>query len=51
MLSPWIDKAIRRFGAEVHGSRVVELEDTNHYVYIVDEALVVREMRKFLLHD
>lgn len=28
---------------------VIELQDTNHYVYIVDEALVVREVRKFLL--
>ncbi len=51
MLSPWIDGAIRRFRSQVHDSRVVELQDTNHYVYIVDEALVVREMRKFLLHD
>jgi hypothetical protein len=27
---------------------VIELPDANHYLYIVDEALVVREMRKFL---
>jgi hypothetical protein len=33
----------------VKNSRVVELHDTNHYVYIVNEALVVREMRRFLL--
>ncbi len=51
MLSPWVDGAIRRFRSQVHDSRVVELQDTNHYVYIVDEAFVVREMRKFLLHD
>ena len=51
MLSPWVDGAIRRFRSQVRDSRVVELQDTNHYVYIVDEALVVREMRKFLLHD
>ena len=29
--------------------RVVELHDTNHYVFVVDEALVILEMRKFLL--
>jgi hypothetical protein len=33
----------------VKGSRVVEIPNTNHYVYIVEEALVVREMRPFLL--
>jgi pimeloyl-ACP methyl ester carboxylesterase len=49
MLSPWVDAAIRRFRSEVRDSRVVELQDTNHYVFIVDEALAVREMRKFLL--
>jgi pimeloyl-ACP methyl ester carboxylesterase len=49
MLSPWVAGAIRRFRSEVRDSRVVELEDTNHYVFIVDEALVVREMREFLL--
>ena len=48
-LSPWIASAIRRFRAEVKGSRVVELRDRNHYVYIVDEPVVVREMRGFLL--
>jgi hypothetical protein len=30
-------------------SRVLEIPNTNHYVYIVEEALVVREMRTFLL--
>ena len=48
-LSKWTGGAIQRFGAEVKGSHVVELRDTNHYVFIVEEALVVREMRKFLL--
>jgi pimeloyl-ACP methyl ester carboxylesterase len=48
-LSKWTEGATRRFRSEVKGSRVVELSNTNHYVYIVDEALVVREMRKFLL--
>jgi len=35
----------------VKNSRVFELHNTCHYVFIVDEALVVREMRKFLLTD
>jgi pimeloyl-ACP methyl ester carboxylesterase len=48
-LSKWVDGAIQRFGSEVKNSRVVEVHDSNHYVYVVDEALVVREMRKFLL--
>jgi len=48
-LSKWTGGAIERFRAEVKGSHVVELRDTNHYVFIVDEAVVVREMRKFLL--
>ena len=48
-LSKWNEGAIQRFRSEVKDSRVVELPNTNHYVYIVEEALVVREMRKFLL--
>ena len=48
-LSKWNERAIQRFRSEVKGARVVELQNTNHYVYVVDEALVVREMRKFLL--
>jgi hypothetical protein len=40
---------IQRFRTEVKDARVVELPDANHYVFIVEEALVVREMRKFLL--
>jgi hypothetical protein len=42
---------IQRFRSGVKNSRVIELHDTNHYVFIVDEALVVREMRKFLLEE
>jgi len=49
VLSPWVAGAVQRFRAEVKGSRVVELRDRNHYVYIVDEPVVVREMRHFLL--
>lgn len=48
-LSPWNAGAIERFRSEVANSHVIELLDTNHYIFIVDEALVVREMRKFLL--
>jgi non-heme chloroperoxidase len=49
VLSTWTDGALQRFRSEVRGSRVVEIPNTNHYVYIVEEALVVREMRAFLL--
>ena len=50
-LAKWIGGAIQRFRSGVKNSRVIELHDTNHYVFIVDEALVVREMRKFLLEE
>ena len=50
-LSKWVAGAIQRFRSEVKQARVVELRDTNHYVFIVDEALVVREMRRFLLEE
>jgi YCII-related domain-containing protein len=50
-LAKWIEGAIQRFRSGVKNSRVIELHDTNHYVCIVDEALVVREMRKFLLDE
>jgi non-heme chloroperoxidase len=48
-LATWTGGAIQRFRSEVKGSRVVEIPNTNHYVYIVAEPLVVREMRHFLL--
>lgn len=48
-LAPWIEGAIQRFRSEVKNARVIELQDTNHYIFIVEEGLVVREMRKFLL--
>ena len=32
-------------------AQVIELHETNHYVFMVDEALVVRETRKFLLDE
>lgn len=48
-LATWSGGAIQRFRSEVKGSSVVEIPNTNHYVYVVEEALVVREMRDFLL--
>ena len=51
LLAKWIEGAIQRFRSGVKNSRVIELHDTCHYVFIVDEALVVREMRKFLLDE
>jgi hypothetical protein len=33
----------------VQNSRVIELHNTNSYIFIADEVLVVREMRKFFL--
>jgi hypothetical protein len=50
-LVKWIQAAIQPFRSGVKNSRVIELHDTNHYVFIVDEALVVRETRKFLLDE
>ena len=50
-LAKWIEGAIQRFRAGVKNSRVIELHNTWHYMFIVDEALVVRETRKFLLDE
>lgn len=50
-LGKWVTGAIERFRSGVKNSRVIELHDTNHYVFIVDESLVVREMRNFLLEE
>ncbi len=50
-LSAWIQAAISHFRSDVPHARVIELENTNHYLFIVDEELVVREMRRFLLSD
>ena len=47
----WLKDARQRFRSEVKNSRVVELEKSHHYVFIRDEADVVREMRKFLLKE
>src|SRR6266487_3261418 len=50
-LANWMEGAIQRFRSGVKNSRVIELHDTNHYLFIVEEALVVREMRRFLLEE
>ena len=50
-LADWIEGAIQRFRSGVKNSRVIELHDTNHYVLIVDEAVVVREICRFLLEE
>jgi pimeloyl-ACP methyl ester carboxylesterase len=47
-LARWNTAAIQRFKTGVQGARVVELPDANHYVFIVNEGLVVDEMRRFL---
>jgi hypothetical protein len=47
----WIEGAIERFRSDVKNSRVIELHNTCHYMFIADEALVVQEMRKFLLDE
>jgi hypothetical protein len=50
-LAKWIEGAIQRFRSGVKNSRVIEVHHTCHYVFIVDEALVVRQTRKFLLDE
>jgi hypothetical protein len=51
LLAKQIEGAIQRFRSGVKDSRVIELHNTCHCVFIVDEALVVRETRKFLLEE
>jgi hypothetical protein len=50
-LANWTEGAIQRFRSGVKNSRVIELHDTNRYMFIVDEALVVRKTRKLLLDE
>jgi hypothetical protein len=47
----WIEGAIQGFRSGVKNARVAEVHNTCHYIFIVDEALVVRETRKFLLDE
>jgi pimeloyl-ACP methyl ester carboxylesterase len=44
----WADEERARLRRELPGARIVELRDSNHYVFIVSEADVLREMRTFL---
>ena len=48
-LLPYQRKNIERFSKEVRNGRVVEVKDSDHYVFVVSQDEVVREMRKFLL--
>jgi pimeloyl-ACP methyl ester carboxylesterase len=48
-LSKWTAGALRRFRSEVKNARIIELPDSNHYAYVVEEWFFVREIRKFLL--
>jgi hypothetical protein len=41
-LAKWIEGAIQRFRSGVKNFRVIELHDTNHYVFIVDERFTRR---------
>ena len=47
---PYQRKNIERFRNEVKNGRVVEVKDSDHYVFVVSQDEVVREMRKFLLN-
>ncbi len=48
---PYLNRQIGRFKTEVAGSRVIELPDANHFLFIQRQDEVVREMRKFLLNE
>lgn len=50
-LAQWIDGAIERFRSGIKGAKVIEMHDGNHYMFITDEGMVVREIRSFLLAD
>ena len=41
-LATWIEGAIQRFRSSVKNSRVIELRDIKHYVFIVDERFTRR---------
>jgi hypothetical protein len=47
----WLKDARQRFRTGVKQARVIELEKSHHYIFIRDEAAVVRVMRKFLLEQ
>lgn len=48
-LIKWIDRAIQHFRTSVKHAKVVEIKDANHYLFLTNEAQVVREIRQFLL--
>ena len=49
-LLPYQRKNIERFRKELKRGRVVEVKESDHYVFVVSQDEVVREMRKFLLN-
>lgn len=44
----WAAEEEARLRREAPGARIIELRDSNHYVFVVSEAEVLREMRAFL---
>lgn len=47
---PFQRKNLERFRKEVKNGRVVDVKDSDHYVFVVSRDEVMREMRKFLLN-
>ena len=47
-MAEWQAKARQRFRAGVKNAQIIELQKSDHNVFLRDEALVIREMRKFL---
>jgi pimeloyl-ACP methyl ester carboxylesterase len=45
----WTTEERARLRREIPGARIVELRNSNHYVFVVSEAEVLRETRAFLL--
>lgn len=48
-LSEWQNQAMERFRSGIKNPLIIELPDSYHYVFLTREAVVAREMRKFLL--
>jgi hypothetical protein len=46
--SRWAAEERARLKREIPGARIVDLRDSNHYVFVVSEAEVLRETRAFL---
>jgi CubicO group peptidase (beta-lactamase class C family)/pimeloyl-ACP methyl ester carboxylesterase len=47
----WLKDERQRFRTGIKHARVIELAKSHHYIFVRDEAAVVREMRKFLLEQ